>query len=129
VPSAQNSSSSYYRARYYDWNVGRFISEDPALAGPNFYAYVGNDSIDGLDPFGLKCIRKLVLVTAYCVPGPGTDWSYFKNGNPAGVGPGTLATANTKPPHIHSDHASPYPTMEGRVAQTLNPKTHLGAPR
>jgi RHS repeat-associated protein len=35
----------YYRARYYDQNVGRFISEDPARLsgdGPNFYAYAQN---------------------------------------------------------------------------------------
>jgi len=34
----------YYRARYFDPTSGRFFSEDPArfIAGPNFYAYVGN---------------------------------------------------------------------------------------
>jgi len=34
----------YYRARYYDTETGRFISEDPLGfgAGINFYAYVNN---------------------------------------------------------------------------------------
>jgi RHS repeat-associated protein len=34
----------YYRARYYDPSVGRFVSEDPVgfSAGMNFYRYVHN---------------------------------------------------------------------------------------
>jgi RHS repeat-associated protein len=54
-------AASHYRARYYDAGVGRFIKEDPAgfdAGSPNFFAYVANDPIEGIDPFGLKCIRK-----------------------------------------------------------------------
>jgi RHS repeat-associated protein len=46
----------YYRGRYYDPPIGRFISEDPigfAGSGPNFYAYVFDDPINLIDPFGL----------------------------------------------------------------------------
>jgi RHS repeat-associated protein len=45
----------YYRARYYDPKVGRFISEDPIgfAGGPNLYAYVGSDPANAVDPFGL----------------------------------------------------------------------------
>jgi RHS repeat-associated protein len=51
----------YYRARYYDSQIGRFISEDPfhfGGGGPNFFSYVNNNPIVGYDPFGLrtKCI-------------------------------------------------------------------------
>jgi RHS repeat-associated protein len=45
----------YYRARYYDPGIGRFISEDPLgfEAGEvNFYAYVGNDPVNANDPSG-----------------------------------------------------------------------------
>jgi len=44
----------YYRARYYDPEVGRFISEDPLgfEAGINFYAYVGNNPVNFNDPTG-----------------------------------------------------------------------------
>lgn len=45
----------YYRARYYDPYVGRFISEDPMgfdAGDVNFYAYVGNNPINANDPSG-----------------------------------------------------------------------------
>jgi RHS repeat-associated protein len=44
----------YYRARYYDLNVGRFLREDSIRfnAGINFYAYVGNDPGQFVDPYG-----------------------------------------------------------------------------
>ena len=47
----------YYRARWYDPDQGRFISEDPlGFDGNeiNLYAYVGNDPVNSLDPFGLQ---------------------------------------------------------------------------
>ena len=45
----------YMRARYYDADAGRFISEDPAgfVDGPNLYAYVGGNPIMLVDPTGL----------------------------------------------------------------------------
>ena len=47
---------SYYRARYYEPNAGRFISEDPIRfrGGINFYAYVANGPATFFDPTGLK---------------------------------------------------------------------------
>jgi RHS repeat-associated protein len=44
----------YLRARYYNPNTGRFLSEDPIgfRAGPNFYAYTYDDPTDYRDPLG-----------------------------------------------------------------------------
>ncbi len=39
--------------RYYDSRTGRFISQDPAGDGDNWYAYADNDPIDEVDPDGL----------------------------------------------------------------------------
>ena len=49
----------YYRARYYQPSLGRFVSEDPieyAGGDANFYAYVSDDPIRSVDPGGLKKI-------------------------------------------------------------------------
>jgi len=48
------TSLYYYRARYYDPNAGRFMSEDSVrfLAGPNFYTYVTNNPVVHRDPSG-----------------------------------------------------------------------------
>ncbi|MCX8534326.1 RHS repeat-associated core domain-containing protein [Chryseobacterium sp. KC 927] len=47
----------YNRFRYYDCNIGGYISQDPiGLEGnnPNFYAYVYDSNLQ-YDPFGLEC--------------------------------------------------------------------------
>jgi RHS repeat-associated protein len=45
----------YYRARYYDPGVGRFVSEDSIgfVGGVNFYSYVRNAPVNYVDPLGL----------------------------------------------------------------------------
>jgi RHS repeat-associated protein len=54
----------YYRARYYDPLVGRFLAEDLSHfdGGINFYAYAGNSPMNLTDPSGL-------------VPIPQKDWN------------------------------------------------------
>ena len=51
----------YFRARFYDPVTGRFSSEDPNGfgAGINFYAYVGNNPIERVDPYGLDWVSNL----------------------------------------------------------------------
>jgi len=46
----------YYRARWYDPQARRFISEDPIglQGGINLHAYVGNNPINFIDPKGLE---------------------------------------------------------------------------
>lgn len=47
---------SYYRARYYDPSVGRFLGEDPIAfnGGLNFYRYAYNSPAGLADPLGLS---------------------------------------------------------------------------
>ena len=46
--------SPYYRARYYDPSVGRFLNEDPVglIAGINEYRFVRNSPLNWIDRFG-----------------------------------------------------------------------------
>ncbi len=72
----------YYRARFYNTQTGRFISEDPiGLAGGiNLYGYVGNNPTGFGDPSGLtgRCIawvydyaRGTAICTLYAPDDPG----------------------------------------------------------
>lgn len=64
----------YYRARYYDGRLGRFISEDPIgfYGGNNFFAYVGNNPPKDVDPEGLYRIPRNVRGPdlAHCATDP-----------------------------------------------------------
>jgi len=56
----------YYRARYYDPTIQRFISEDPigfASGDYNFYRYVGNDPVKLVDPWGLFPWIEIIMST------------------------------------------------------------------
>jgi RHS repeat-associated protein len=83
----------YYRARYYDPNTGRFLSEDPVQfdSGFNFYSYVGNTPTGAFDPSGLCLVRMLYspvkflgmtvgwhafLVVSNNTGGPPSPWAF-----------------------------------------------------
>jgi RHS repeat-associated protein len=60
APDACESDSEtglyYYRARYYDQTLGRFLSEDPIGFNAkrfNFYPYASDNPVRFVDPFGL----------------------------------------------------------------------------
>ena len=44
----------YLRARYYDPELGRFLTEDPVKDGLNWYVYCGNNPVNFVDPSGMK---------------------------------------------------------------------------
>ena len=82
--SDSESGLNFYRARYYDSLVGRFISEDPVNyrgRDTNFFRYVRNRAVAYSDPYGLVAIdpsfnpncltnlqRALTLIRAFSVP-------------------------------------------------------------
>jgi RHS repeat-associated protein len=74
-----DSGLYYYRARYYNVQLGRFISEDPAgfAGGQNFYAYAKNRPTNLIDPTGLFTVRNGIRehdtlnIDSVCGPGTG----------------------------------------------------------
>src|SRR3990170_5353633 len=55
----------YMRARYYDPEVGRFISKDPIgfAGGVNLYNYVDGNPVNFIDPYGeIAIVDDAVLI-------------------------------------------------------------------
>ena len=83
----QETGMHYYRARHYDQNIGRFISEDPFRSSlkMNRYSYVSNRPVSLIDPSGKQ--EQCRLLSTFTIPLP-NDMTPF--GNPkfrfAGVG-------------------------------------------
>jgi RHS repeat-associated protein len=79
----------FYRARYYNATVGRFLAEDPLRfeIAPNFYPYVANDPTGHIDPSGL-CPCKFHRVKLYYSPdysGPGhPDYHWYRQDSNGG---------------------------------------------
>jgi len=65
----------YYRARYYDAMEGRFISKDPIgfrSGTTNLYSYVGNSSVNFIDPWGLLKVH----LWRHTGSGPNDRWGH-----------------------------------------------------
>jgi RHS repeat-associated protein len=68
-----NTGLYYNRARYYDPDLGRFISEDPLVFGgddPNLYRYALNNPVRYTDPNGTVSALEYVALTAPVLPNP-----------------------------------------------------------
>jgi RHS repeat-associated protein len=66
----RNPQASYYRARYYDPNAGRFLNEDPITfsGGIDFYPYTHNNPVNLFDPSGMQ--EPVPVPTPTPTPGP-----------------------------------------------------------
>ena len=60
----------YYNARWYDPNLGRFITEDPVRDGSNWFVYVSNNPLKYVDPTGLEGVNILKLLIFNPLPMP-----------------------------------------------------------
>jgi len=125
------SFPSYYRARYYDPQPGRFLSEDPVgfNGGTNFYRYVRNAPGNLADPFGLNpgvltlpwwgpVVRPIEIV----ISGVGAAGAAII----IGIGelvlpPATSATDDVVPGPICKTRSNPFRGKPGDVSTTRRP--------
>jgi len=54
----EEEAQYYSNARWYDPTLGRFITEDPARDGSNWFAYCRNNPLTYVDPTGLRTGEK-----------------------------------------------------------------------
>jgi RHS repeat-associated protein len=71
----------YYRARYYNAIMGRFLQKDPQgmVDGPNLYVYVRNNPVNFKDPMGkeMRMIYHCVFWVYLCYPSMICWWEWF----------------------------------------------------
>jgi len=103
----------YYRNRYYDSSIGRFISEDPlGLTGGdiNLYVYTKNNPINFRDPLGLTlwiCNRKTTGVSAIAFFGLANHSYFYDDEDGSCCGMGETKACNEKGPD--GDDCKPIP--------------------
>ena len=61
-PTDEEIGLIYMRARYYDPEVGRFVSEDPGFNGVNWYQYTKGNPINHVDGNGKNSIALEALI-------------------------------------------------------------------
>jgi len=112
----------YYRARFYDPKLGRFISEDPiGFEGGdvNLYGYVGNSPTGKRDPLGLYEIDVHYYLTLYLAMRTGC----FTQGQSVAIANGNQMT---------DENESEYPGFNRRYQNetyhALNPGASPGTP-
>ena len=65
-----SSGLQYFGARYYDPNIGRFISVDPIGDGGNWYEYAASNPLKFVDPSGLERVLAIRSTSDYFGGGP-----------------------------------------------------------
>jgi RHS repeat-associated protein len=119
----------YYRARYYDPTIGRFLSEDPIGfkgSGTNFYAYVRNSSVNVNDPFGLCPQCDNIPSTGRTVPLSTSSGQWNLQFNSAGTLIGLGIPLNTGNTAINSGSLSIGPNTYAGITLNANGSVSFG---
>ena len=82
----------YFNARWYDQEVGRFISEDPAQDGINWYIYCNNRPLTFHDPDGKKPVESIDEVKHFGLGFAKGVWGFVKSVGQTATQVGKLVT-------------------------------------
>jgi RHS repeat-associated protein len=82
----------YFNARWYDAELGRFISQDPIKDGVNWYVYCGNNPLLFVDPLGLDAY--IPEMGGYQAPPEDTGYRPQSNEGKQGKGNGAAVTGS-----------------------------------
>ena len=96
----EESGLYYYRARYYDPGVGRFIQKDPIglAGGMNLYSYVGGNPVKYIDPLGLWTAQAGLTINFQLGP---INFQVSGGSHGAGAGASVTITNTTVAPMGH----------------------------
>ena len=111
----ENERMLFMRARYYDTEMGRFLSEDPVWSD-NLYAYSGNNGLNIIDPNG----RSGIVVSGYMM----MAYEIIETGAGATIESGVYTWHSVMAMQNGDIHlASTYATMSNEVlSEAWNPK-------
>ncbi|ADW17596.1 YD repeat protein [Desulfobulbus propionicus DSM 2032] len=103
-------SGLYYNwNRFYDTSTGRYLSPDPIGldGGMNFYAYVGGDPVNWVDPWGLaKCTYSISKHTLICVSNTTDDINFIGPHEQRQVGPEGVFSGQGECQDVPSDECT-----------------------
>ncbi|MDH4236669.1 MAG: RHS repeat-associated core domain-containing protein [Nitrospira sp.] len=118
----------YYRARYYDPTMGRFLSEDPiaSTGGLNLYAYVGNDPLNWIDLSGRTRANSSGGKGGGQAPSKSQDLNNLNTPDSKDLKSGTLS--EPPPPNVRPPTQSPSVFCDLRFAQCLKGCTDCPIP-
>ena len=102
----ENTNLYYFNARWYDSDIGRFISEDPARDGANWYGYAGCNPMVYVDRIGLFYYTGNVQQSSNDTKQTDTVKSETPNGMPQNQSPNITGLTGDKTPQV------PVPNVE-----------------
>jgi RHS repeat-associated protein len=114
----------FYRARYFDPTIGRFLSEDPMrfFESPDFYAYVENNPLNLIDTTGLQAGRPSNLPSGT----PQEYWGPFSDGFTEALS--RLSNSRCAEQFAPSCHEGPDTTGADQMRNTTYRFLNLGKP-
>ena len=130
----KSSGLYYFNARWYDSELGRFTTQDPARDGVNWYAYCNNSSLIFVDPDGRDIVQlldydrgraaqpllnKIPFGHSAALVGNDSDgWLYYSNDGSSSTDVQWFSSKQDFFDNYAKDRATPFNYQEGSSVKT-----------